>query len=154
MICALNPNSRVLVVSGDSLLLDLLCETIEIGGAHSIRASSIEEALHAFRNQRIDALVADSRLMDGSGTELVRRIRSSGGRIPGALMMGRDPDAEDLALLAGHAEVVFRKPFGIDDFLAGLKEMLDPRLPGLRLQGPPQGKGMQAARSVGESRRF
>ncbi len=146
MICTLNPDSRILIASGDSLLLDLLCEAIQLGGAEAIRAGSIQDALLMLKRKSIHAVVADSKMMDGSGVDLIRRIRSQGILIPGALMMGRDPEPAELALLSGDAEVVFRKPFGIDDFLAGLREMLDQQLPGLRFQAPLRPKG--SARSA------
>ena len=143
MMYSFKPDQTFLVVSSDPSLLELLTESIELGHATAISASTVMDALFAIETseehaQKIDAIISDFKLRDGSGLDLIRRLKRCGITTPTALMIGRDPDLSELATLAEGADLVFQKPFGIDDFLDGLKELTLGRTPETHSDSRPE----------------
>jgi len=128
MMYSIKSDQTFLVVSSDPSLLELLSESIELGHGVAIAASSVKDALHEIEihegdEQKLDAIITDFKLLDGSGLDLIRKLKRCGITTPTALMIERDPDLSELAALAEGADLVFQKPFGIDDFLAGLQAL-------------------------------
>ena len=112
-----------LVVSSDAELRELLCESIDLSCGSAIGAGSVRDALLEIEEHPVDAIISDCKLKDGSGLDLIRRVKGCGLRIPSAIMIGRDPDLSEIVALAEGADTVFQKPFGITDFIEGLRNL-------------------------------
>jgi CheY-like chemotaxis protein len=89
---------RVLVVEDDPDGREALTTVLEEGGAAVRTASSVEEALAAFRQAVPDVLISDIGLPERDGLSLMREIRSwpaeRGGEVP-ALALTAYASAED-----------------------------------------------------------
>jgi DNA-binding response OmpR family regulator len=125
------PHQTYLIVSSDPSLLELLSESIELDHGNAIAVSSMKDALfaietHEKENHSFNAVVSDFNLVDGSGLDLIRRLKRCGITTPTGLMIGRDPNFTELAALAEGADLVFQKPFGVEDFLDGLRALSPP----------------------------
>lgn len=69
--------ATVVVCEDDQVTLDLLCDRLASDRFEPLPAGTAEEALRLCRHQRPDLLVVDLELPEGSGPELLRRIREA-----------------------------------------------------------------------------
>lgn len=78
------PAHRVLVVDDHPLFREALATRIacESGVSECREASTAQEARRMLQEHRYSVLVADLSLADGTGLELIRRIRADGHRLP------------------------------------------------------------------------
>jgi PAS domain S-box-containing protein len=74
---------QILLVDDEADLREMLPAALESLGAHVTAAASAEEALAALESSPFDALVADIGMPEMDGYELIRRLRSRGGRAAG-----------------------------------------------------------------------
>jgi DNA-binding response OmpR family regulator len=97
----------ILLVDDEPSLLRSVARVFERSG-HQIEAcATAQEALEAVRKKTYDLIVTDWGLPDLEGVELVRRIRSSGKRVPILMLTGR----------TGADDLVSALDAGADDFL-------------------------------------
>jgi DNA-binding response OmpR family regulator len=69
--------ATVVLCEDDQVTLDLLCDRLASDRFEPLPAGTVEEALRLCRHQRPDLLVVDLELPDGTGPELLRRIREA-----------------------------------------------------------------------------
>ena len=69
----------ILIVEDDPVIRTFLADNLTADGYDMLVAGTIEEALRELEFNRPDIAVVDLRLPDGSGLDLIRRVRSSGG---------------------------------------------------------------------------
>jgi DNA-binding response OmpR family regulator len=69
--------ATIVVCENDQATLDLLCDRLASDRFEPLAAGTAEEALRLCRHQRPDLLVVDLELPEGSGPELLRRIREA-----------------------------------------------------------------------------
>ncbi len=102
----------MLLVEDDADVADLLRILLGRHGFTVTIAGSVGAALAAAGGSPVDVLVSDIELPDGSGHDLLRRLRENG-RLPAIAMSGRYGDADvDDARAAGFDEYV-GKPVSI-----------------------------------------
>jgi DNA-binding response OmpR family regulator len=123
--------ATVVVCEGDQVTLDLLCDRLASDRYEPMPAGTAEEALRLCRHQRPDLLVVDLELADGSGPELLRRIREAhwlqnqiDPYLPVIALRPRARDSwagqdPDLA-----ADDYLEKPFAYDDLRARIDAIL------------------------------
>jgi DNA-binding response OmpR family regulator len=107
--------TTVLVVEDDLPTRTFLADNLTADGFEVLVAGSLRDALRTLDLHRVDAVVVDVALPDGSGLELLRRVRDEDG--PGTRLDARLP----LLVLSGHAgetDRVRALERGCDDFLA------------------------------------
>ena len=86
--------------------------------------ASAEEFLSAGAEERADLLIADVNLPGITGVALVKRLATSGSRLPAILMTGRDdPATRQLVRQAGPVPRL-RKPFSDDDLFGAIRTAL------------------------------
>jgi two-component system response regulator AtoC len=124
------PDSREMYVIGFTL-----------AGYAVLEASGVSEALAAIDAGGIDVIVCDLRLADGSGIEVVRRLRERGSGVAYALTGVSDERLRREAVGAGCVEV-FLKPVAPDDLLARIEH----RVPGTAGLWPAGGRDARAPR--------
>jgi DNA-binding response OmpR family regulator len=107
--------TSILIVEDDVPTRTFLADNLTADGYDLLVAGTLHDALRTLEYHRVDLAVVDLGLPDGSGLELLRKVRESGG--PGARLDARLP----LIVLSGRAGETDRvRGFerGCDDFLA------------------------------------
>jgi len=106
--------AAILVVEDDVPTRTFLADNLTADGYDALCAASVRDALRTLEYHHVDLVVVDVGLPDGSGLELLRKVREAGG--PGARIDARLP----LIVLSGRAGETDRvRGFerGCDDFV-------------------------------------
>lgn len=118
--------NSVLLVDDDALILAGLSAILELENIPAVVAADRESAEALMAGQFFPLVLADLRLRSGEdGLDLIEAVRriSPASRI--AAMTGNaTPELEAMALARG-AEVVLRKPFLTDEFIAAIRTLLE-----------------------------
>ena len=83
-------DTRLLVVEDEPNILELLSASLRYAGFDVITAAAGTEAVQAAQRHRPDLIVLDVMLPDMDGFDVVRRLRSGGGRVPVVFLTARD----------------------------------------------------------------
>jgi DNA-binding response OmpR family regulator len=106
--------AAILVVEDDVPTRTFLADNLTADGYDMLVAGTLADALRVLEYHHVDLVVVDVALPDGSGLELVRKVREAGG--PGSRLDGRLP----LLIVSGRAGESDRvRSFerGADDFV-------------------------------------
>src|SRR5436853_480342 len=113
--------ARILVVDDDSLLLDVVIRMLCREGYAVLPAHRPQQALDLVRSSHpIDVVLADIRMPEMSGTQLVREMADLSPRTARVLMTAGIIDATDVP----EGVPVLRKPFRTRDLLAAVEAAL------------------------------
>jgi DNA-binding response OmpR family regulator len=115
--------TRILVVEDQRSLLRNLVRGLEEEGYEVVPAASVSEARAAIARQP-DVLVLDLMLPDGSGVELLRKLRGEGLRQPILILTARDSVDDRVEGLDAGADDYLVKPFSFNELLARLRALL------------------------------
>lgn len=93
---------NILIIDDDQLICDWIANVVTQLGHRSISAHTLEEGLRKARSESFDIVFIDVRLPDGSGVEMMPKIKAirSSPEIIVITALG-DPDEAELAILAG-----------------------------------------------------
>ena len=107
--------AAILIVEDDIPTRTFLADNLTADGYDLLVAATLRDALRTLEYHHVDLAVVDLGLPDGSGLELLRKVRAAGGaaarldaRLPLIVLSGR----------AGETDRVRGFEFGCDDFLA------------------------------------
>lgn len=114
----------ILVVDQDPLMREILEDSLQLFNSEVHCASTIKDALEVLANESIDAVICEDQLERGTGLELLMRMKNCELDIPFALMTGSEWNLCREAVFEAGVRVVFEKPFGLDDFLEGMRVIL------------------------------
>lgn len=123
------PGPRVLVVDDDPAVRRFLRVALKGAGFSVFEAGSAGAVPTAVGSIRPDAIILDLGLPDGSGIEVIRRLRESV-QTPILVLSVREEEAEKIAALDAGADDFLTKPFGIGELLARLRVCLRHAVPG------------------------
>ncbi|MGA0595905.1 response regulator [Enterovirga sp. CN4-39] len=112
---------RVLVVEDDPILADGLQAGLGLGGWTVDRVETCEDARSALAAGSYSAVVLDVMLPDGSGIDLLRKLRSEGERTPVIVLTALDSVPHRISGLDGGADDYLGKPFDLDELGARLR---------------------------------
>ena len=113
----------ILLVDDHADSLDLLARLLRRCGHTVQTAKRVDEALHALHQHRFDILVSDIGLPDGSGTEVMREMRSRQG-VPGIALTGYGEDQyADACAKAGFSARLL-KPVVFDKLVEAMESVL------------------------------
>lgn len=127
---------RILVVEDDVGIASGLRTNLQQRGYAVDVADGVANAWHALRMERFDAVLLDLGLVDGDGSELLRRLRASpvpgSGQpqalpdpsIPVLIVTARDQVHQRIAGLDLGADDYLAKPFDVDELDARLRALL------------------------------
>lgn len=115
---------RVLVVEDDPVLADGLRAGLSLAGAVVDCVETCEDASAALAATRFAAVVLDIMLPDGSGVDLLRRIRRGGDSTPVLLLTARDAVTDRICGLDAGADDYLGKPFDLDELGARLRAIV------------------------------
>ena len=127
------PTPRVLVIDDEAAVRAALCATLSDAGCAVAEARDGAEALEILRANPADAVLMDIYMPLQDGFEAIRELRRVAPAVKIIAISGGSRgnfDPLKAAEMLG-ADRTLRKPFGIDDLLAALTELLSaPGAPG------------------------
>lgn len=115
----------VLLVEDDPVIADGLCAGLRQAGhstEHVASSAAAHEVLQA--PQHFDAVILDLGLPDGSGLEVLRRLRSRGSALPVLVLTAHDGIGERIRGLDSGADDFLGKPFDLDEPAARLRAIV------------------------------
>lgn len=115
---------RLLVVEDDEILLDGLKVGLQMCGFTVDAVTSVADADAAIEADRFDAVILDLMLPDGTGLDVLARMRRSGDRTPVLLLTAKDEVADRIAGLDSGADDYLGKPFDLDEVAARLRAIV------------------------------
>ena len=131
----------VLVVEDDDATRGFLLDNLSADGFRVAGADGAGEGLRAIEVRQPALVVLDLTLADGSGLELLDRVRTADGlgsridpELPVIVLTGRAGEADRLRSFARGADDHLSKPFGYAELLARVRAVLR-RSEGRRRQG-------------------
>lgn len=114
----------ILVVDQDPLMREILEDSLNLLDCEVHCAGTIKDALEVLAVETIDAVICEDHLERGTGMELLNRMKNCDLDIPFALMTGSEGELCRDSVFAAGVRIVFEKPFGLDDFLEGMRLLL------------------------------
>ncbi|MBR0970576.1 MULTISPECIES: response regulator [Bradyrhizobium] len=115
---------RILVVEDDPILSDGLRAGLSLTGATVDAVETCEDADAALATSRYSAVVLDIMLPDGSGLELLRKLRGRRDATPVLLLTARDSVGDKVSGLDSGADDYLAKPFDLDELAARLRAIV------------------------------
>ncbi|TDR84495.1 response regulator [Enterovirga rhinocerotis] len=112
---------RILVVEDDPILADGLRAGLALKGSATDVVATCEDAEAALSTTRYAAVVLDIMLPDGSGVDLLRRLRRKRDTTPVLLLTARDAIEDKVGGLDAGADDYLAKPFDLDELAARLR---------------------------------
>jgi two-component system, OmpR family, response regulator len=114
---------RILVVDDEPYITDLLSAALRFEGFTVDVAATGADALHLVRNSHPDLVMLDVMLPDLEGTEVCRRLREGGDKVPIVFLTARDGTEDKVAGLSMGDDYV-TKPFSLDELVARVRAVL------------------------------
>jgi CheY-like chemotaxis protein len=124
----LHGEPTVLVVDDEELMREVTCMMIEDNGGHTLTAVDGADAIEVFRNnqENISAILMDFSMPRMNGYEAYVQIRKISDAIKVVMISGLNI-TEEVRTLQGRGDVMFlAKPFGEDELLNVINEVLAP----------------------------
>jgi two-component system OmpR family response regulator len=115
---------RLLVVEDETKLAALLRRGLREEDYAVDVAGTAEDALWMGSETPYDAVILDVMLPDGSGFDVVRRLRAAKCWSPVIMLTAKDAVADRVAGLDGGADDYLTKPFSFDELLARIRALL------------------------------
>lgn len=112
---------RLLVVEDDPVLGDGLKVGLSLGGATVDVVDSCDKARAALATTSFDAVVLDLMLPDGSGLDVLEKLRIEGDLTPVLLLTALDEVADRIKGLDTGADDYLGKPFDLDELAARVR---------------------------------
>lgn len=112
---------RILVVEDDPVLSDGLKVGLGLTGATVDQVSHCADALVALSSSRFDAVVLDLMLPDGSGLDVLKKMRAEKDHTPVLLLTAMDETTDRIAGLDSGADDYMGKPFDLDELAARIR---------------------------------
>lgn len=115
---------RILIIEDDPVLLDGLKAGLGLLGATVDAVNSCADGHAALGTTSFDAIVLDLMLPDGSGLDLLTKIRSMGNRTPVLLLTALDEVHDRIRGLDAGADDYLGKPFDLDELAARMRAIV------------------------------
>ncbi|MES2550265.1 MAG: response regulator [Pseudomonadota bacterium] len=115
---------RVLIVEDDDLLRDGLTVGLRLLGFSPDAVADCADAEAALQDGAFQVVVLDLMLPDGSGLDLLARLRAAGQDIPVLVLTARDQLEDRIRGLDCGADDYLPKPFALEEVAARLRAIL------------------------------
>ena len=130
--------SRILLLEDDAALGRGICMALEAPGRTVTHCGTCLQATERLRGAAFDLLIFDVNLPDGSGLDLLARLRQTSG-LPVLILTANDLELDEVRGLELGADDYVTKPFSLAVLRARVKNLLRPRRgqgDGVYRQGP------------------
>lgn len=114
---------RLLLVEDNYPLADVICRALQQDGYVVDWAKNRSEADSWLLCQDYDAVILDLGLPDGDGTDVLRRLRASGKRVPVLVLSAREAVDERVRLLDLGADDYVVKPIALNELEARIRSL-------------------------------
>ena len=119
--------ANILIIDDDRLVTDSLRQVVEKMDHTATVAASVAEALELFPNGSFDLVFCDVRMPDGSGLDVLPKIRAADPAPEVIIITGYgDPDGAELAIRKGAWDYV-EKPLSVRDVMLSVERALQYR---------------------------
>lgn len=119
--------ATILIIDDDQHICEVLEAFIRREGHRSLSRQTLTDGLQQLEQAAFDLVFLDVGLPDGSGLELVRRIRSTPGEPEVVIITGAgDADGAEMAIKNGAWDYL-QKPFNLKEITLTLKRALQYR---------------------------
>ena len=118
------PEARLLVVDDEPNIRDLLAASLRFAGFEVQAAADGNEALKLASEYHPDLVVLDIMLPDMDGFTVLRRLRSTGPRVPVLFLTARDDMADKVQGLTVGGDDYVTKPFSLEEVVARIRAIL------------------------------
>ncbi len=112
---------RILVVEDEARIASFLVRGLRAEGYAVEHVATGEEGLARARDAGLDLMVLDLGLPDIDGTEVLRRLRDEGSRLPIVVLTARGDVSDRVEGLDLGADDYLTKPFAFDELLARIR---------------------------------
>jgi DNA-binding response OmpR family regulator len=124
-------SATLLLVEDDVPTRTFLADNLTVDGYELVLAESLREALRALEQRKPDLAIVDLGLPDGSGLDLIRRVRSADGvgsrldpRLPLVVLTGRSSEIDRVRGFERGADDFVIKPFSYTELRLRLAALL------------------------------
>jgi ferrochelatase len=116
--------ARVLVIEDEALVGELIVMNLERAG-HAVRlCTTIAAGTEAIATEEPELLVVDAMLPDGTGFELIAKLRAAGKRFSVLMLTSLADSASKVRGLDAGADDYLPKPFDVHELLARVRALL------------------------------
>jgi two-component system OmpR family response regulator len=115
---------RLLLVEDNHPLADVICRSLRQDGYVMDWAQNKKEADNWLLGQTYDVVLLDLGLPDADGSEVLRRLRSSGSRTPVLILSAREAVDERVRLLDLGADDYVVKPIALNELEARIRSLV------------------------------
>lgn len=116
--------SRILIAEDEERIVSFLEKGLRAAGYTTLAVDDGIDALALARDDSFDLLVLDLGLPRMDGTEVLRRMRERGERMPVVVLTARSSVEDTVAGLEGGADDYVVKPFRFEELLARIRVRL------------------------------
>jgi DNA-binding response OmpR family regulator len=116
--------SRILIAEDEERIVSFLEKGLRAAGYTTLAVDDGVDALSLARDDSFDLLVLDLGLPRMDGTEVLRRMRERGERMPVVVLTARSSVEDTVAGLEGGADDYVAKPFRFEELLARIRVRL------------------------------
>lgn len=122
----MNPKKHILVTEDEQSIADTILIALEDEGFHGSWVRTGSDCLERLSGEPFDLLILDLGLPDGSGFEVLRKIRSdaSNSKLPVIILSARSSEADRVAGLETGADDYMVKPFSPRELAARVRAVL------------------------------
>ncbi len=114
---------RVLLVEDHADTAETMTLLLEPHGLTVRCSASVNDALEALGNEHFDVLVSDLGLPDGSGHDLLRRMRATGSAVPGIALSGFGSEKDRRGSAAAGFEEHMTKPVDFERLVEAIRRV-------------------------------
>jgi DNA-binding response OmpR family regulator len=115
---------KACLIEDDLELGRALQSALQDAGHQVVWVRRVTDAMHWVHEERFDAVLLDLGLPDGSGLDLLRKLRGEGASVPILVITARESLEDRLSGLDLGADDYLVKPFAVSEMLARLRAVV------------------------------
>lgn len=123
---------KILIIEDDKNLQEGLAFSLKLEKYEILTASTIKQSMEFLQSEKIDLILLDGNLPDGSGFDLCTKIKQKE-EIPILMLTARDTEMDEVKALELGMDDFMSKPFSLAVLKARIKKLIGKREPQMKL---------------------